>query len=271
MAMRQPTAVGFEASDAPAAEAACARHPLAVDRLLPQAGHDRLRRAGRPRRLHATRPGRAPPLDRRRGVQARSGPGADHARTAGGAAGDRHRLLRPRRAGRHARRARLRAAVVPDGARPLRALRRVRRAVVDAGRLLRRLGRGHRHHRHRRLQAGAQGQRPRSAAVGHLRGPVRRHRGGAGGAGGVLPPGRDPGAAGQSAAARGCASRLPFFGVSPPRSLALPVLGRGRRRRRRTSSGRSCSSSPRPARSSSAAAWPSCRSSTRGSCGSSAG
>ena len=49
------------------------------------------------------------------------------------------------------------------------ALRGVWRAVVDAGRLLRRLRRGHRHHRHRRLQAGPQGQRARSAPVGHLR------------------------------------------------------------------------------------------------------
>ncbi len=68
-------------------------------------------------------------------------------------------------------------------------------------------------------------------------------------------------------------SRLPVFGVCARRSLALPVLAAAAVgcAQTATSSGTSCSSSPRPAHSSLAAAWPSCPSSMRASCATSGG
>ena len=99
---------------------------------------------------------------------------------------------------------------------------------------------------------------------------LRRHRGRSGGAGGVLPPGRHPGAAGQGAAAVVAGSPARLRARPLVREPALDLAGGGRRADR-ASCCRSCSSSPRPARSSSAAAWPSCRSSMRAWCSSSAG
>ena len=87
-----------------------------------------------------------------------------------GAAGrpdrDRHRLLPGRHARRHAGRARLRPAVVPDGPRAVGGVRGLRRALVDAGAVLRHRRRGHRDHRHRRVQAGSLDEQARSCCSG---------------------------------------------------------------------------------------------------------
>ena len=85
-----------------------------------------------------------------RGLQGRARARAARARAAGRAARDLPRLAARRRARRDARRGRVRPAVVPDGARALGALRRVRRAAVDAGRVLRHRRRGDRDHRAQR-------------------------------------------------------------------------------------------------------------------------
>ena len=87
--------------------------------------------------------------DYERGPRAR----AARARAARRAARHLPRLAPRRRARRDAGRRRLRAAVVPDGARALRGSTSLRRAVVDAGRVLRHRRRRHRDHRAQRLQA----------------------------------------------------------------------------------------------------------------------
>ena len=74
---------------------------------------------------------------------------------------------------RDARRARLRPAVVRDGARALGALRPLRRPGLDAGRVLRHRRRGHRDHRAQRAQAHEADARAGPAAVGALRGRAR--------------------------------------------------------------------------------------------------
>ena len=85
-----------------------------------------------------------------------------------------------------------------------------------------------------RLQAGAQDQRARPAAVGHLRGPVRRHRRGAGGAGRVLPPGGAARAARQGAAAVAALPLADLRPLAPARSWPRRPR-RGCRRRGATS------------------------------------
>jgi chromate transporter len=97
--------------------------------------------------------------------------------------------------------------------------------VVDAGAVLRHFGGGDRDHRHRRLQAGAEGERPRPLALGHLRPALRRHGLGPGRAGRVLPARRSARAAGQAPPRwlswrRG---RLPGLALAPP-WLAAPAL-----------------------------------------------
>ena len=82
------------------------------------------------------------------------------------------------------------AAVVLHGGRDLDGVRALRRALVDAGALLRHRRRRDRDHRDRRVQARALDQQARPAAVGDLRRARARHGLGAGRARGVLRAGR---------------------------------------------------------------------------------
>ena len=143
------------------------------------------------------------------------------------------------------------------------ALRALRRPALDAGRVLRHRRRGHRDHRAQRVQAGASmtlGAGP--AAVGALRRQRRRHR--------VDRVARSSGCS--SRAASCCAGRAALAprlrGAGAVRSCRWPWLAHGPARRRATPAllgDDRRSTSPRRARSCSAAASRSCRSCTAAS------
>ena len=143
--------------------------------VLPAPGHVRLRRPDRARRLHAARPGREARLDLEEGLRRRAGAGAARARPARRAARHLPRLGEGPRVRRHRGRGRLHPAVVRDGPGALGALRALRRAALDAERVLRHRRGGHRHHRAQRAQAREDDARQGPPAVGAVRGQRRRH------------------------------------------------------------------------------------------------
>ena len=223
-----------------------------------------LRRADRARRLHAARPRR----------EARAG---SRSRTTSRAS--RSRSSRPARSPRSSRSTSAGSAAASLGATlvglafvlpsflmvlALSALYlALRRAVVDAGRVLRHRRRGHRDHRAQRAQAREADARQGPAAVGAVRGERRRHRVDRvrdrlavrrlAACWSLLVARRRP----QRGARRSC-SPLPLLTArarvaATGAAVSWPLLGRSR------------STSPRRARSCSAAASRSCRSCTAAS------
>ncbi len=103
------------------------------------------------------------------GVSRRARAGPARTRSARGAARDVPGMGAGRCPGSRPRGARLRRAVVRDGARAGRGVPSLRGARVDAGGLLRDRRRRHRHHREERSQADPPHPRPRPAPLGALR------------------------------------------------------------------------------------------------------
>ena len=138
-------------------------------RVFPPPGCDRVWRAHRTRRIHATRSGRRAGLGESRRLSGWPGVGPTRARSPGRST--RHvSRLRPRRCPRrHDRCDLFCAAILSHGVGPLVRVRGLRRAAVDAGTLLRHWRRRDRHHCPLNTEADRIDAAPRSAVMADLR------------------------------------------------------------------------------------------------------